>query len=129
MKYVEATLIAGLAILSPIKGVIVVGILLIIIDLVSGIWAAKKRGEAITSAGFRRTVTKLFVFNTAIIMGFLVEKYMIGSIFPVSKMVAGVIGLVEFKSILENLNSIYGINLFQTVIAQLGSKNEPKNPQ
>ena len=119
-------MLASVAALAPIHAVMITVGILILADLVTGIWAAIKRGEKITSALLRRTVSKILVYQTSVITGFLVETYLIAGILPVSKLVAGVIGLVEFKSILENGNTILGHDLFKTVLARLGSENDPK---
>ncbi len=123
--WVQSLGIATVAALAPIQAVLISVLVLIIADLVTGMWAAHKRGEAVTSAVMRRTVSKIFVYEIAVICGFLLETYLLSSLVPVSKLVAGVIGLVEFKSILENCNSILGQNLFQTVLSNLGSDNDP----
>jgi hypothetical protein len=113
-----------IAILAPIKALILTVGFLIIADLITGIWASHKRKEKIRSSVMRRTISKAFVYQLAVISGFLVETYLLESFFPVSKVVASVIGLVELKSILENSNSILGYNLFKTVIEKLGSEND-----
>lgn len=119
--------IAMLAVFAPIQMVIIVTGVLVFADLITGIVAAKKRKEKIDSAGLRRTVTKTAVYLTAICMGFLVEKYMIDEIMPISKIVAGIIGLVELKSLMENLNMIYGSDIFKDIIYKLGSHNDKKD--
>lgn len=124
LKHLEAILISLLAVFAPIKGVLAVTGFLIAADLISGILAAKKRNEKINSAGLRRTLSKCLVYNLAVISGFLVETYMISELLPISKLIAGVIALVELKSILENLNTINGTDIFKTIINNLGSKND-----
>jgi uncharacterized membrane protein len=114
------------AALAPIHAVIVSVGVLVMGDLVTGVWAAYKRGEEIKSSGLRRTLSKLVVYNIAIISGFMVQQYMIEDLVPIVKIIAGVIGLVELKSILENANKITGVDLFKEVIARLGSKNDTK---
>lgn len=126
LEYLKSLLIAVLAVFAPIQAVIIVTGVLVIADLVTGLFAARKRGEVITSAGLRRTVTKTTVYLTAVCLGFLVEKYMIDSILPISKLVSGIIGVVELKSLMENLNTIYGSDLFKSVIEKLGSINDKK---
>lgn len=126
LEYLKSLSIAVLAVFAPIQAVIIVTGVLVIADLVTGLFAAKKRGEVITSAGLRRTVTKTTVYLTAVCLGFLVEKYMIDSILPISKLVSGIIGVVELKSLMENLNTIYGSDLFKSVIEKLGSINDKK---
>lgn len=120
-----------LAVFAPIKAVIAVTGVLIMADTLTGMAAARKRGEKISSAGLRRTVTKSLVYLTAVCMGFLVEKYMIDEFMPISKIVSGVISLVELKSILENLDVINGGSLFKSVIQKLGSVNDtlPKDEE
>lgn len=124
MKYAEALLATILAVFAPIKALIAVALILIGADLVSGILAALKKKQPITSAGLRRTVTKLMVYLAAICLGYLVEHYMVSDYLPISKMISGVISLVELKSILENLDVLNGSSLFKTVIEKLGSVND-----
>lgn len=124
VKYLEPLLLSFVALLSPIKAVLITTGILIFADLVTGVMAARKKGQAITSAGLRRSISKIFVYNVALICGFLVEKYMLEDYFPVSKMVSGVIGLVELKSLLENLAVIYGQDIFKAIVTRLGSEND-----
>ncbi len=122
--YLQPLLISTLAVFAPVKSVLIVTFVLIVCDMFSGILAALKRGEKISSAGLRRSVTKFLVYNMAIITGFLVEHYMLSMIFPISKLIAGLISVVELKSILENLNTVNGSDIFKSVLNQLGSKND-----
>jgi len=126
IEYLKSLLIAVLAVFTPIKAVIIVTGVLVVADLITGVLAARKRGDKITSAGLGRTVTKTTVYLTAVCLGFLVEKYMIDSILPISKLVSGIIGVVELKSLMENLNSIHGSDLFKSIIEKLGSVNDSK---
>lgn len=123
-QWIYNLLIACLGILAPIKPLLLAVIFIVLADAVFGVWAAVKRGEKVTSAGMRRTITKLLVFLLAVICGFIVEIVMINEFLPISKIIASAIGLVELKSILENCNYILGYDLFKTVIQKLGSKND-----
>jgi len=113
-----------IALFAPIHAMIIATGTLIVVDTFFGVWAAKKRGEEITSAGLRRTLTKMLVYQLTILTGFVVETWLISGMFPVSKLVAGVIGLVEFKSLLENVNTINGSPIFKDIITKLGSSND-----
>ena len=124
MKQISPWLISMGAIFAPVKALIIVAGVLIFADLITGILAAKKKGEKINSAGLRRTATKLFVYESAIMLGYLVEHIMIADFFPVSKIAAGLISVVEFKSILENLDTINGSPIFGSLIKKLGSVND-----
>jgi hypothetical protein len=123
-QFLAHLLAATIAVLAPIKMLMISVGVLIIADLVTGIWAALKRGEKIKSAAMRRTISKFVIYQIAVISGFLVEMYMLDSFVPVSKIVASVIGLVELKSILENANTILEQDLFKLVIQKLGSDND-----
>ena len=116
-------LVVTLTILSPIKPMLIACGILIMADTITGMLAAHKRKEPIQSAEMRRSITKLVVYQIAIISAFVLEKYMLGNLVPVSKIVAGVIGMVEFKSILENVSTIAGQDILALVINKLGSKN------
>ncbi len=91
--------------------------------MVTGMFAAHKRKEKIQSAEMRRSITKMVVYQIAIIAAFVLEKYMMDGMLPVSKIVSGVIGMVEFKSILENVSTIAGQDILKMVVSKLGSKN------
>lgn len=123
-KYLSNLTIVILALIAPIQATMIVVGFLILTDLATGTWAAYKRKETITSAALRRTLSKMLIYQLAIISGFLIEHYILEGAVPVTKVVAGFIGLVEFKSILENSNTILGTDIFKTLIAKLGSKND-----
>lgn len=127
-EFIHSLLIASIAALAPIQAIIISVGILIVGDMVTGILAARKRGENITSAAMRRTVSKMFVYQLTVISGFLLEHYILGGVLPVAKIVAGVIGMVEFKSMLENVNKITGIDILSDLMKKIGSKNdlEPK---
>lgn len=112
-----------IAITLPIHNILIAVICLIFVDLVTGIWKAVKLKEKISSAAMRRTVTKILVYNLAILSGFTVEAFLIPDL-PLIKLVSAVIGLVEIKSILENLNTISGQDIFKALIKKLGSDND-----
>ena len=54
--------------LAPIADFIIVIAVLMIADLITGISAARKRNELITSNGFRRTAIKIVVYALLIIV-------------------------------------------------------------
>lgn len=128
-EWLNKLALASMAALAPIKMVMITVGFLIMVDLVTGIWAALKRGEKVSSAAMRRTVSKIFIYQLAVVSGFMLETYILDGILPVAKIVAGVIGMVEFKSILENSNHIVGGDIFKLVIQKLGSDNDPKKKE
>lgn len=116
--------ISALAAFAPAKSMILASMVLVLADLITGVLASKKAGRPITSAGLRRTVSKFFIYETAILLTFLTEKYLLSSMIPVSSIVAGMIGITELKSCLENLNEISGQDLLKQAINKLGSINQ-----
>lgn len=115
-----------LAVFAPVKSVILMTGVMIFADLITGMMASHKRGEPITSAALRRTAIKAFVYEAAIMLGFLTETYFTGTSVPVSKIISSFIGLAELKSVLENLDSISGGSLLAVLINKLGSDNDKK---
>ena len=108
------------AFLMPIKGLIFIVVLFIILDTISGIWAAKKRKEKITSHKISRVISKIALYCTALASLFTLDYLLIGEIigsfisiqFFLTKMVAVFFVGVEVMSINENIKSILGVNLF-----------------
>lgn len=122
--WVHYGIVSIAAVFAPIQPIIITVGVLIFADCFTGVWAAIERKERISSAALRRTVSKMFIYQTALLSGYLVELYMINQLLPISKLVAGAIGMVEFKSILENCTAISGQDLFKSLIKKLGSKND-----
>lgn len=117
-------LLALAAVLAPAKAMLSTALMLVLVDLITGIMAARKRGDPITSAGLQRTVVKAFIYEIAIILGFLTEVYLLDHSMPVSNIIAGLVGLTELKSCLENLDAVGGGGVLKQVIDKLGSKNQ-----
>lgn len=121
--WLQSLFVSSMAFLLPIKLVIITAGVLIFTDLITGIFAAKKRGERITSAALSRTIAKLAVYQTVIITGYMLQMNLLSNVVPVINIVGGVIGMVEFKSIIENANTILGTDIFKEVMARLSSSN------
>lgn len=120
----RTVLLGALAVLAPIQPLLVTVGVLIAADTVTGIMAAHKRGERIKSSGLGRAIVKLFVYQTVLITGFLMEQYLLQDTgIPIIKLLAGIIGLTEFLSLLENTETITGVDLLK-LKKLLGSKND-----
>lgn len=122
-EWIQGLFVSSMAFLLPIKLVIITAGVLIFADLITGIFAARKRGERITSAALSRTIAKLAVYQTVIITGYMLQMNLLSNVIPVINIVSGVIGMVEFKSIIENANTILGADIFKEVVARLSSSN------
>lgn len=124
MDWLKKVLIVSLSVLAPIKMIIITVGFLILADLITGVCASAKLKEKISSAVMRRTISKMLVYQLAIISGFMLETFILDNVLPITKIVAGVIGMVEFKSILENSNKIVGEDIFKAILIKLGSDND-----
>lgn len=122
LRHLENVALAVLAVFAPIKATAIVIVVLVIADLILGVWAARKRKEPITSSGIKSTVGKLVLYEVALGASFLVEQFLTGDTFPAAKIASALIGVVELKSILENLDAIQGSPFFQTLINRLIQK-------
>lgn len=122
MKYLENTLSQILPfiimLISPIKAAMIAISVIVIIDTVTGTIAAKKRGEQLTSNGFKRVIVKTVIYQISIITALITEKYLIDSM-PVQKVVIGLLTVTELKSIFENFYTITGLDLFKNIIDKL----------
>lgn len=114
-------LLSVMAVFAPIKAVLATVLCLVLVDLITGCMAAYKRGEQITSAGLGRTVLKIFLYEIAIMFGYLAEHYLTGPLLPMSNIISSFISLNECTSVLENLNQISGDNLFKKLLNSLKS--------
>lgn len=79
-------------------------------DFITGIAAARKRGERISSSGLFRTITKIILYMIAIVLSRIFELYFI-SWLPVTSVTAGYIAITELKSNYENIGEYTGTNL------------------
>ncbi len=112
--------------LAPAKTTMIAVGFLVFGDLLTGIWAALKRGEKFNSAKLRATVTKTIGYQLAILLSYVTESQLLPEI-PVLKVVAGLIASTELVSALENLASITGVPLGE-VVKKLFDKKPPAPP-
>ena len=104
-----------LALLSPLNGVLTTMMFLIIVDFITGAYAAIKLQTPIKSGKIANTISKFFIYNLVIISAYFLEKHIVNEV-PFLKIIAGFIAITEIKSILENYNKIYGVNPFKALL-------------
>lgn len=123
LNHINSLFIAIIAILTPVKALLLTIGFLIAVDFIFGIWRAKKCGEKITSRKMSNTVSKMILYNLSIISVYLLNKYIIETGLPLEKIAAGLIGIVEFKSISESLETMTGIDIYSKLKSILGRGN------
>ena len=117
-------LFASLAVFLPIKELMLTIGFLVAADLVVGVWKAIKTGQRIRSRRMSDTITKLLLYQLAIMSGFLIETFIISELIPITKLIATVIAIIEFKSIVESIEAVTGKDLWSKIKAIVGRKSE-----
>lgn len=117
--------IALLAFITPIKWLLIGAGALIVLDTVTGVYKAKKRNHPITSKRFGHVISKFVLYQVAIISAYIVELMVNQPDYlPIARIVTVGIALTELKSILENLASVTGANIWSFLLAYLKRKDE-----
>ena len=116
--------LAGLAVFLPIKELMLTIGFLVAADMVVGIWKALKLKQRIRSRRMSDTITKLLLYQIAIMSGFLIETFIISELIPITKLVATVVALIEYNSHIESIESVSGKVLWSKIKTIIGRKSE-----
>lgn len=111
-------LMAVFVFLAPIHTMLISITLFVLVDFVTGVYAAYKQNILIESKRMRDSVGKLISYYLLIILGFLLDKYFIVPVVESSfffNVFACILGVTEFKSVLENIDKIMGTNFFKVI--------------
>lgn len=96
---------------GPFLGIV---IFLVFSDFVTGVRSAIKRGEKLSSKGFRRTVEKLLLYFIAILASEGMRRVFMPGV-PVTYMTALAIAVTEFKSNIENIETVTGVQIWSSI--------------
>lgn len=96
-----------LTFLAPIKGLLILVMLMVLLDFISALWATKFTKETITSHKMWNTVPKMICYLLAIIIGYCIDIFIIGGpLFGIASAIARFASIfvlaIELKSIDEN---------------------------
>jgi Ca2+/H+ antiporter len=94
----------------PIKGFLLFTVAVVFADTITGIKAARKEGQKISSKGMYRTTEKIVVYFVAILI-FEGAKNTFSIPLPITYMVAMMISATELFSVAENIKRITGVEL------------------
>lgn len=103
--------------ISPLMPFLILTIALVFCDTYSGVKAARKRGEIIVSNGLRRTIEKMVLYFMAILLAegmrgvFQIPNLPMTEV-TITYIVAASIALIEFKSNIENIESVTGAKIW-----------------
>ena len=105
----------------PITGILFLIGFAILVDTLTGIWKAKKLGVTITSRRLSAIISKLMLYEVAVIGFYLIDKFILNDIilqfFSVPLMLTKILSLIlvsiEVMSINENYKEVKGIDIWQ----------------
>lgn len=120
--------ISLLAFFSPIHGLLLAVFILLLIDVSVEIVVSIKKKIAVLSATLRLFVVKVIMYEIALMSAFLVSHFMMNDVFPIPNLIASVCGLIELKSILENLDKMSGEPIFKSIIRSIKKKEKDIAP-
>lgn len=127
MKSVLVFVASIASIFVPIKAMAIAALCITILDLILGVSAALKQKLPITSSGLKQTLIKIFVYEMALILGFIIQTYLMQNSMPLTNLIATLIGCTELKSVAENLEIISGQPFLQALITIISNKQ--RNPE
>ena len=107
----------------PITGILFLIGFAIVVDTITGIWKSKKLGVPITSRKLSAIISKLMLYEVAVILFYLIDRFILNDIiltfFSVPLMLTKILSLVlvsiEVISISENYKAVKGIDLWQAM--------------
>lgn len=107
------------AVFSPITPLILTVGFLIALDFFVGIYRAFKLKEPISSRKMGNTISKMLLYQCTILSLYVFEVYILDSALPITKIGAGLISIVEIKSLDENIQKITGISVYDRIVKVL----------
>jgi hypothetical protein len=107
----------------PISGILFLIGFAIVIDTITGIWKSKKLNIPITSRKLSAIISKLMLYEIAVILFYLIDRFILNDIILVffsiplmlTKILALVLVSIETLSISENIKAVKGIDLWQSM--------------
>lgn len=140
VKWISAVLWAGICYVLPndkIQSTAMAAFTLIMLDTLTGLWAAWKNGDQITSARFANVLSKIVGYGSVLIVCAIVAREMPGLAAMQAASVGAALGLIiatESISVLENARKI-GVRLpfgleeaILSRIGQIGNRREGDPP-
>lgn len=118
----------------PISGILFLIAFAILVDTITGIWKSRKLKIPITSRGLSAIVSKLFLYEVAVILTYMIDKFILNDIILVffsiplmlTKILALVLVSIEVISTSENYEAVRGINIWSSLKNLLQRSREIK---
>ena len=120
-KVISKLFVFAFAIVSPIEYDLLAVAMLVLADLVTGIFASLRCGEEFESRRLKFTVVKIFLYELVVVMAQMLEVHIIHNSFPIVRVVLTAICFVEFTSLIENLSKYTGNNVGRLISDKIKS--------
>lgn len=104
---------ASLGFILPIAPLIYITTGLVMADMITGVIAARRKDESIKSKSMFRTIEKMLVIYTIILVSEGVSLVFFKGTFSLTFVVTFIIAVSEYRSIIENAEVILGISLWK----------------
>lgn len=109
-----------LAFIMPIQGILITIGISIFADTCIGLWKAKKTGQQITSRKLSQIISKMFLYESTVILFYAIDFYMLNDLMLLvfttplllTKVVALTLVSIEVYSMDENFKTVKGKGLF-----------------
>ena len=119
----------------PISGILGLLFALILADTATGIWKAKHLKQQITSRKLSAVISKLVLYELAVVLFYLIDYYILNDIIltffsvplMLTKVLALVLASIEVMSINENFKIVKGIDIWQSAKLLFARAKEVKD--
>lgn len=119
----------------PISGILGLLFALILADTATGIWKAKHLKQQITSRKLSAVISKLVLYELAVVLFYLIDYYILNDIIltffsvplMLTKILALVLASIEVMSINENFKVVKGIDIWQSMKLLFARAKEVKD--
>ena len=128
IDFIIKFLIWFVAILVPLYDVAGALIILIIIDLATGIIASVKNKVKFQWKKIENTFTKVIIYSLILLAGWVIESKIMPAI-PLMRLVAGFLALTELRSILGNFKNIFGLDMWEYIRAAIRNQKLSDLPE
>jgi len=112
LNHLSSLFIATIAVFTPVVPLLLTTGFLIAVDFCFGVYRAYKKGEEITSRKMGNTISKIVLYNLAILSVYFLDHNVLNTGLNLEKVVAGLIGIVEIRSVDESFKTLFGFSIW-----------------
>lgn len=133
--HIVAAIAIIIAFFAPIAPLLIIVAIAIFADTILGIIKAYKRKQKITSRRMSAIVSKMFLYQFTVLSVFIFDKYLIGELigiftdiqFVATKLVTLTLLFIELKSVNENIEAAFKINIWASLKKMVARAKEVKD--